>query len=62
MGKNIINPWTWQVQFGFVQTNEIIWATRRLFRSRQVPVDSKRGPIRTGDMTAQAYKAFDNLT
>lgn len=61
MEKNIVNPWTWQDQFGFVQANDIIGATRLVFCAGQVSVDSEGNPIHAGDIAAQINQVFDNL-
>ncbi len=61
MEKKIVNPWTWQDQFGFVQANDIIGAKRFVFCAGQVSVDSEGKPIHAGDMAAQINQAFDNL-
>lgn len=61
MEKKIVNPWTWQDTFGFVQANDVSEAKRILFCSGQVSVDDKGVPIHAGDMAAQIHQAFDNL-
>ena len=61
MEKKIVNPWTWQDQFGFVQANDIIGAKRHVFCSGQVSVDNEGNPIHAGDMAAQIHQVFDNL-
>jgi enamine deaminase RidA (YjgF/YER057c/UK114 family) len=61
MEKKIVNPWTWQDKFGFVQANDIIGAKRHVFCSGQVSVDNEGNPIHAGDMAAQIHQIFDNL-
>ena len=61
MEKKIVNPWTWQDQFGFVQANDIIGAKRFVFCAGQVSVDNEGNPIHAGDMAAQIHQVFDNL-
>jgi enamine deaminase RidA (YjgF/YER057c/UK114 family) len=61
MEKKVVNPWTWQDQFGFVQANDIISATRLIVCAGQVSVDSEGNPIHAGDMAAQIHQVFDNL-
>jgi len=61
MERKIINPWTWQDAFGFVQANEISGATRTLMCSGQVSVDENGEPLHAGDMIAQVDQALDNL-
>ena len=61
MEKKIVNPWTWQDQFGFVQANDIIGAKRFVFCAGQVSVDNEGNPIHAGDMAAQIHQVSDNL-
>ena len=39
MDRRVINPWTWQDQFGFVQANEVSNGQRVLFCAGQTSVD-----------------------
>jgi len=61
MTKKIINPWSWQDNFGFVQANEIIDAERMLFCAGQVSVDKEGNLLHAGDMVKQINQVFDNL-
>lgn len=61
MEKNIINPWAWQDQYGFVQANDIRGAERIIVCAGQVPVDADGNPLHAGDMEAQLNLTFDNL-
>ena len=61
MERRIINPWTWQDQYGFVQANEIGGASRTLICSGQTAVDADGHSAHAGDIAAQAKLAFDNL-
>ena len=61
MERRIINPWTWQDQFGFVQANEVIGAQRYLICSGQTSVDADGNPVHAGDMAGQLNQALDNL-
>ena len=61
MERRVINPWTWQDQFGFVQANEVSGAQKVLLCSGQTSVDDDGNPVHPGDMTAQVNKALDNL-
>jgi enamine deaminase RidA (YjgF/YER057c/UK114 family) len=61
MDRNIINPWTWQDQFGFVQANHISGAEETILCAGQTSVDGDGNPVHAGDMTAQAIQAVDNL-
>jgi len=61
MERRIINPWSWQDQFGYVQAHEVSGTRRVLFCAGQTSVDDEGKPVHTGDMGAQIAKAFDNL-
>jgi enamine deaminase RidA (YjgF/YER057c/UK114 family) len=61
MERRVINPWTWQDQFGFVQANEVSGASRTLICSGQTAIDSNGAPRHAGDVGAQAALAMDNL-
>ena len=61
MERRIINPWTWQDQFGFVQANEVRGEQRTLICAGQTSVDADGGPVHVGDMAGQISQALDNL-
>ena len=61
MERRIINPWTWQDQFGFVQANEVQGVQRTLVCSGQTSVDAEGVPVNAGDMAGQVNQALDNL-
>jgi enamine deaminase RidA (YjgF/YER057c/UK114 family) len=61
MERRIINPWSWQDQFGFVQANETSGAERVLLCSGQTSVDADGQPMHEGDMGAQVVQALNNL-
>ena len=61
MDRRIINPWTWQEQFGFVQATEISGAQRTIFCAGQVSTDDEGRPVHPEDMRAQINQALDNL-
>jgi enamine deaminase RidA (YjgF/YER057c/UK114 family) len=61
MTKRIINPWTWQDKFGFVQANEISNAKKMLFSAGIVSVDGDGNLLHTGDMEKQIIQILDNL-
>lgn len=61
MERRVINPWTWQDKFGFVQANEVTEASRTLYCAGQTSVDESGTPVHAGDMAAQLSKALDNL-
>jgi enamine deaminase RidA (YjgF/YER057c/UK114 family) len=61
MERRVINPWTWQDTFGFVQANEVQGAQRILFCSGQTSNDADGKPMHIGDMRGQITLALDNL-
>ena len=61
MERRVINPWTWQDNFGFVQANEITGFQRALLCSGQTSVDADGHPMHVGDMGAQISLVLDNL-
>ena len=60
-GRRIINPWTWQDAFGFVQANDVGARGRTVFCAGQASVDADGAPAHAGDMAAQIRLSFDNL-
>jgi enamine deaminase RidA (YjgF/YER057c/UK114 family) len=61
MERRVVNPWTWQEQFGYVQGNELSGAERVLVCAGLASVDSDGQPLHEGDMGAQVGQALDNL-
>lgn len=61
MERRVINPWTWQDQFGFAQALEVTDSERVLYCAGQTSVDSDDNPLHPGDMRAQLLQALDNL-
>ena len=61
MDRQVVNPWTWQEQFGFVQANALGGPQRWLVCAGQAAVDEAGRPLHPGDMRAQLRQAFDNL-
>jgi enamine deaminase RidA (YjgF/YER057c/UK114 family) len=61
MERQIVNPWTWQDQFGYVQANQISGMERVLVCAGQTSVDADGQPMHEGDMGAQVGQALDNL-
>ncbi len=61
MQKDIINPWTWQDQFGFVHANVINGGQRVAYCAGQTSVDEDGAPVHAGDMSAQLTQAIANL-
>jgi enamine deaminase RidA (YjgF/YER057c/UK114 family) len=61
MERQVINPWTWQDQFGFVQANLIQGAQRALVCSGQLSADADGNLLHAGNMRAQLVQTLDNL-
>ena len=61
MDRRVINPWTWQDAFGFVQAHEVSDGRRILHCAGQTSVDDDGNPLYPADMAAQANRALDNL-
>lgn len=61
MERRIVNPWTWQDAYGFVQANETSGAERTLHCAGQTSSDADGRPLHEGDMAAQVSLALDNL-
>ncbi len=59
--RQVINPWSWQDRFGFVQANAVTGAERTIYCSGQASMDADGNPINEGDMRAQLSRALDNL-
>ncbi|MGI9147863.1 MAG: RidA family protein [Chloroflexota bacterium] len=61
MQRRIINPWTWQDAWGYVQANEITGARRVLIRAGQLATDADGHLLHAGDMRGQIGQTLDNL-
>lgn len=61
MERRIINPWTWQDEFGYVQANEVSGGQRTLYCSGQAANDATGAAVLAGDMRGQIGLALDNL-
>jgi enamine deaminase RidA (YjgF/YER057c/UK114 family) len=61
MQREVINPWSWQDQYGFVQANALRGPQRMLICAGQAAVDAEGRPVHPGDMRAQLTQALDNL-
>src|SRR5439155_12697017 len=61
MERRIINPWSWQDAFGFVQANEITGASRVLLCAGQLSADADGHLLYADDMPAQITQSLDNL-
>ncbi len=61
MERRIINPWTWQDEFGYVQANEVRGVQRTLYCSGQAANDAQGAAVLAGDMRGQIGLALENL-
>jgi enamine deaminase RidA (YjgF/YER057c/UK114 family) len=61
MHREIVNPWQWQDQIGFVQANALTGVERVLLCAGQTSVDDDGNSLHPGDMRAQAERALENL-
>ena len=61
MERRVVNPWTWQDKFGFVQANELKGYERVLICSGQTSTNEDGTSAHPGDMAAQMNKCLDNL-
>jgi enamine deaminase RidA (YjgF/YER057c/UK114 family) len=59
--RQIVNPWRWQDEYGFVQANEVSNVQRVLICAGQAAIDAEGRPLHQGDMRAQFMEALDNL-
>jgi enamine deaminase RidA (YjgF/YER057c/UK114 family) len=59
--RRVINPWTWQGQFNFVQANEVSDVQRTLFCAGQTSVDDEGSPMHPEDMRGQISQALNNI-
>ena len=61
MEREIVNPWTWQDQFGFVQAIALTGVERVVLCAGQTSSDADGKAVHAGDMRAQVGQALDNL-
>jgi enamine deaminase RidA (YjgF/YER057c/UK114 family) len=59
--RRMVNPWTWQDNFGFSQAIEVSGAQRTIFCAGQTSTDDEGTPVHPEDMRAQITRAMDNL-
>jgi enamine deaminase RidA (YjgF/YER057c/UK114 family) len=57
----VVNPWTWQDQFGFSQAVTATSPSRLVFCAGQASVDADGAVLHSGDIGAQVTRSFDNL-
>jgi enamine deaminase RidA (YjgF/YER057c/UK114 family) len=61
MRRQIINPWSWQEQAGFVQGHAVGGDGRAIYCAGQTSVDADGNPVNEGDMAGQIAQALDNV-
>jgi len=61
MERRVINPWTWQEQFGFNHGHEVTGAERTLYLAGQVSLDDNGELVNEGDLVGQINKSIDNI-
>jgi enamine deaminase RidA (YjgF/YER057c/UK114 family) len=61
VGAQVINPWTWQEQYGFVHGTVVPSGGRTLYVAGQAAVDGEGNPTHEGDMVAQVQASIDNI-
>ncbi|MBE2222122.1 MAG: RidA family protein [Anaerolineae bacterium] len=61
MERQIINPWNWQDEFGYVQANAVSGVQRTLYCSGQAANDASGAAVHAGDIRSQITLALDNL-
>jgi len=60
MERRIINPWTWQEQYGFQHGHEVTGG-RTLYLAGQVSLDGEGQLVHAGDMAGQINQSIDNI-
>lgn len=61
MTRQVINPWSWQEQAGFVQGHGVDGGGRTIYCAGQTSVDADGNPVHEGDMAGQISQALDNV-
>ena len=61
MEKTIVNPWTWQNKFGFVQGNSVTNVKSTLYTAGIVSTDEDGNLLYPGNMEKQINQIFDNM-
>lgn len=59
--RRIINPWTWQDAWGFVQANDVSGARRVVWCAGQLSCDAEGHLLHPNDIGSQIDLALDNL-
>jgi enamine deaminase RidA (YjgF/YER057c/UK114 family) len=61
MNAEVINPWTWQEQYGFVHGVAVPSGARTVYVAGQAAVDDQGAPTHAGDIVAQVGASLDNI-
>ncbi len=61
MKKRVINPWTWQNKFGFVQANVVADVRKTLYCAGQISVDENGNLLHPYDMEKQIEQILINI-
>lgn len=61
MQKEVINPWQWQEQYGFVHGNKVIDASSMLYVAGQIAADEHGRCLHAGDMEQQLDQVVANI-
>lgn len=61
MERRVINPWTWQENFGYHQGHEVTGAERTLWISGQTSTDAGGRVVNADDMGGQVRQALANV-
>jgi enamine deaminase RidA (YjgF/YER057c/UK114 family) len=61
VAAEVINPSTWQEQFGFGHGNFVSAGARTLYAAGQASTDDVGNPVHAGDMVAQVSQSLDNI-
>lgn len=61
MQRTDVNPWSWSLNYGYVQGLVLEGARRELVFSGQTAVDAEGNPQHAGDMRGQMALALANL-
>ena len=59
--RKIVNPWSYQDRFGYVQGIVADARAETLYCAGQTSVDADGAPLHKGDMEKQVAQAIDNL-
>lgn len=61
MKREVINPWEWQEQYGFVHANKVTDAGTMLYAAGQISVDENGQIVSPGNMQAQLDQVIANI-